>query len=149
MNSLNKNTPTCALTDIIKHPFTSLSSLCLSTLKASTSPRVLPDGWNIWGINVGENATMPQAPRLNKALPAEITGLDTTDIFAEPVMESAPTELRFHVLDYRPGYGQTQSFSQQHRRIRGIHRELDEKGNGTISPDLSCTSNMLAQSSKR
>lgn len=100
-----------------------------------------PDGWNIWGINVGENATA-QAPRLNKALPAEITGLDTTDIFAEPVMESAPTELRFHVLDYRPGYGKLKVLASSIAGYEEYTVELDEKGNGTISPDLSGTSNI-------
>lgn len=103
-----------------------------------------PGGWNIWGIDVSGKPAA-QAPCFNKALPSEIVKLDTTNVFAEPVMESVPTELRLHVLGYRTGFGKLKVLATSLAGREEYTVELDEQGNGTISPTLCGTSTINAK----
>lgn len=96
-------------------------------------------GWDIWGIDLSGKAAVP-APRFCKDLPKDIINIDTTDVFSDPVMEIAPTELRFHVLNYRPEYGNLKVLISGLADTEEFNVELDKDGNGTISPIVYGTS---------
>ncbi len=101
----------------------------------------VPNGWNIWGIDISGKAAAP-APRFCNDLPKDIVNLDTTEVFSDPVMEIAPTELRFHVLNYRPEYGNLKAVITNLADIEEVDVELDEDGNGTVSPVVYGTSEL-------
>ncbi len=93
-------------------------------------------GWQLLGIDVtGKKAEY--APELNAALPKEIRNLNLTEVFAEPVMEVAPTVLRFHVLDYRPEYGnKLEGMFANFGITENLSVNLDENGEGTLETVL-------------
>lgn len=101
----------------------------------------VPNGWNIWGIDISGKPAAP-APRFCNDLPKDIVNLDTTEVFSDPVMEIAPTELRFHVLNYRPEYGNLKAVITNLADIEEVDVELDEDGNGTVSPVVYGTSEL-------
>lgn len=92
--------------------------------------------FKIWGIDVtGEKSGY--APELADRLPKDVRDVDTSNVFSDPVLEIAPTEIRFHVLGYRPEYGSdlflnVQSLADSYTSTI----KLDEKGEATLPATL-------------
>ena len=67
----------------------------------------------------------------------------TGEVFAEPVMEVAPTELRLHFVGYRPEYGKKVSLVLSNSLgAEELSVEPDSEGNATITPTLYGTSSL-------
>jgi len=96
----------------------------------------IKDAFKIWGIDVtGEKSGY--APDLADRLPGDVRDIDTSNVFADPVLEIAPTEIRFHVLGYRPEYGNdlfllTRSFADTSTSTI----KLDGNGEATLTSTL-------------
>lgn len=100
------------------------------------------DGWSLWGIDVSGKECR-QAPSILSSLPRDVARIDTDEVFAEPVMEVAPTELRLHFVGYRPEYGKAVNlvlFNSLGAEELSI--EPDSEGNATITPTLYGTSSL-------
>lgn len=96
------------------------------------------DGWAIYGIDLtGKPATPRAEGSYPEGLPKELRDIDMTEVNIEPVLEVAPTELRFHMLGWRPEYGSRISLLL---RNPGEYEEatvnIDENGEGTLSTTL-------------
>lgn len=66
--------------------------------------RVGEGSFRIWGVDL-TGKKQGYAPEYSASLPAAVCDIDLSDPFVDPVLEAAPSQLRFHVLDYRPEYG--------------------------------------------
>ena len=93
------------------------------------------DGWVFYGIDATGKSADPNAALA--ALPKEISSVDIADIQIEPVFEAAPSELRFHMLGYRPEYGTKLNLYLSNAAEAEISSvTLDENGEGTLSTPL-------------
>lgn len=93
------------------------------------------DGWAFYGIDVTGQ------PADNKAafegLPKEIADIDINEVVAEPVLDAAPSELRFHVLGYRPEYGKKlKIYLNNIAESDQTSVNLDANGEGVLKTNL-------------
>lgn len=101
----------------------------------------MSDGWMLLGIDLTGRHAAGEAPEYPESLPKAVRKLADADICIEPEMKAAMTEIRFHVMDYRPEYGD---------KLRGIidhiagpeeyEVALDSLGNATLNTPLYGTS---------
>lgn len=103
----------------------------------------IENGFTIYGIDLtGEKVSVPTAD----LLPAEVRDIDASEIFTEPVNDVAMTKLRFHVLNYRPEYGNLLM-----RAVSGtdctkfIKIDLDDNGEGELETNLYGTTRAYLQ----
>jgi len=102
-------------------------------------------GWSLWGIDV-TGAKGDFAAELPDELPKEIRKLDMTEVVADPVLEVAPTQLKFHVLGYNPQFGKKLQVSLMNIGGKDEKQivELDEQGNGVLDISLCGTTQIGA-----
>jgi len=102
----------------------------------------IADGWVFYGIDA--TGKPKDAKAALAGLPAKISDIDITEINAEPVLEAAPSELRFHMLGYRPEYGK--KLSLYLHNLAGTEMTsvvIDENGEGTLSTPLYGTTEVV------
>lgn len=90
------------------------------------------DGWAFYGIDATGKPVENMA-----LLPKEIAKAAEGEINAEPVLETAPSELRFHMLGYRPEYGNKLNLylgNLADTEMASV--AIDENGEGTLSTTL-------------
>lgn len=90
------------------------------------------DGWAFYGIDATGKPVENMA-----LLPKEIAKAAEGEINAEPVLEAAPSELRFHMLGYRPEYGNKLNLylgNLADTEMASV--AIDENGEGTLSTTL-------------
>lgn len=93
------------------------------------------DGWVFYGIDATGKPADPKAALA--ALPKEISGIDMSAIDVAPVLEAAPSELRFHMLGYRPEYCKKLNlYLNNIADYESASVSLDENGEGTLSTVL-------------
>lgn len=93
------------------------------------------DGWVFYGIDATGKPADPKAALA--ALPKEISGIDMSAIDVAPVLEAAPSELRFHMLGYQPEYCKKLNLYLNNTADNEMATVvLDENGEGTLSTPL-------------
>lgn len=94
------------------------------------------EAFKIWGIDVTGKKS-GYAPELTKLLPGDVRDIDVSEVFSDAVLESTPTEIRFHVLGYRPEYGSDLSLNIQSFADSSTSTiKLDEKGDASLTATL-------------
>lgn len=64
----------------------------------------IPNAFILWGIDAtGKKPAV--APELSAELPADVRNIDTSNPFAEPVLDTEKTKVTFHIVGYRPEFG--------------------------------------------
>lgn len=94
-----------------------------------------PDGWVFYGIDVtGKPASKGDYP---EGLPKDIRDLANSEVKAEPVLDAAPSKLRFHLLGYRPEYNtKLNLYLYSASGCETASLALDENGEGTLETPL-------------
>lgn len=78
------------------------------------------------------------------SVPEDIRNVDVSELNMDPVLDAAPTELRIHILGYRPEYGKKLNMvldNMAHFEITVV--ELDKNGECTLSIPLYGTTKII------
>lgn len=93
----------------------------------------VPDGFMLWGVDVtGKGGKDSYAD----AVPRSVRDISLDEVFTEPVLEVDSTELRFHLLGYRPDYGKLTVRVTSLAGNSTLVLEPDAEGNVTATPVL-------------
>ncbi|MDE5662011.1 MAG: hypothetical protein K2I04_05225, partial [Muribaculaceae bacterium] len=93
----------------------------------------VPEGFMLWGVDVtGKGGKDSYAD----AVPRSVRDISLDEVFTEPVLEVDSTELRFHLLGYRPDYGKLTVRVTSLAGNSTLVLEPDAEGNVTATPVL-------------
>lgn len=96
-----------------------------------------PEGWDLYGINVSGKNTVKSPLAV---IPQELIYPDSSNVFCAPIMEAAPTEIRFHLADYRPEYGDLTVTIEGSVISENKTVPVDNDGNAVLTVNLYGTS---------